>query len=198
MQHPLLLRLFTISAFLVGLGLFTSQSEASPIRQTLNRPSSSIRFGVQSQSPALTMNGSFKTFRGDLLLDPSHFENSLFDLSLELDSAQLPADQLLQALFIQTTLSRFRDRSGSFVSTSIEPLSKSRFIVTGECTWNSQTRSTKVPIEVIHLSPSRSEIRFLLDGAVRPQDVKPEVSKIAPGIAGTKGWAKANLIFVSK
>lgn len=173
-------------------------ASAAPIAQKLHPSSSSIKFGVQSPSPTLNMNGRFSDFKGELMLDPEAFESSSIRLSLKLDSIQLPPEQLLQALFIQTTLARYRDRSGSFTSTDIRPLADDQYLVTGDCTWDNKTQSTSVPIQVVTLSPSRSEIRFLLDGVVRPQDVKPEVAQIAPGIAGTKGWAKATLIFLPR
>lgn len=191
-----MLRILLIAAC-ASAALSIHPALAAPISQKL-QPTSSIKFGVQSSSPTLNMNGKFSDFRGELLLDPEAFEESSIRLSLKLDSIQLPPEQLIQALFIQTTLSRYRDRSGSFTSTSIRPLEDGRYLVTGDCTWDNRTRSTSVPVQVVSLSPSRSEIRFLLDGVVRPQDVKPEVAQIAPGIAGTKGWAKASLIFLPR
>lgn len=168
---------------------------ATPVTLHLSRPPSTVSFGVTSPSPALTMNGAFKDFAGELLLDPRGFDESSLNLSLNLASAQLPPNQVLQAIFIQTTLSRFRDQSGTFSSTSIEPISEGKFLVTGDTTWANKAKETRVPVEVLKLSPSRSEIRFLLDGTVRPQDVQPNVAKIAPGISGSRGWAKATLVF---
>ena len=191
--------LATITTSLLALSalaaLPSSSAWATPVTLHLSRPPSTVNFGVTSPSPALTMNGSFKDFTGELLLDPSGFEQSSIKLSLNLSSAQLPPDQVLQAILIQTTLARFRDQSGTFASTSIEPLEVGTYLVTGNTTWASKTKETSVPVEVLKLSASRSEIRFLLDGTVRPQDVRPDVAKIAPGISGSRGWAKATLVF---
>ncbi len=189
----------TLSSLLLALAacaeLPCSTASATPVTLHLTRPPSSVSFGVTSPSPALTMNGSFKDFSGELLLDPRGLEESKISLALNLASAQLPPEQILQAIFLQTTLARFQDQSGTFTSTSIEPLGKGQFIVTGNTTWANKTKETSVPIEVLKLSPSRAEIKFLLDGTVRPQDVQPNVAKIAPGISGSRGWAKATLVF---
>ena len=172
-----------------------ASAESETVSLPLQRSASSVRFGVSSPSPALTMKGSFRDFGGHLLLDPHGFERSTLSLSLDLSSAQLPPEQLLQALFIQTTLARFQDRSGDFQSSSILPISGNRYLVRGTYSWANKRREAAVPVEVLKLSRQRSEIRFLLDGAVRPQDVKPPVSELAPGIAGSEGWAKAVLVF---
>lgn len=197
--------LSSISTLLIGIAAYLqlpcASAWAAPVTLHLTRPPSSVSFGVTSPSPALTMNGFFKDFSGELLLDPRGLAQSTIKLSLNLASAQLPPEQMLQAIFLQTTLAHLRDQSGTFSSTSIEPLGDGQFVVTGNTTWDNKTKETSVPIEVLEFSPSRTEIKFLLDGAVRPQDVQPvppNLVKIAPGISGARGWAKATLVFSPK
>lgn len=145
------------------------------------------------------MNGSFKTFGGTMLVEPEGgFERAQISLSLDVSSAQLPPDQILQAIFIQTALAHLKGRSGTFLSTSIEPASGNRYLVHGSYTWANRTRRASVPVELLHFAPSRGEIRLALDGAVEPRDVKPEVSAVAPGIAGSEGWAKARIVFAPR
>ena len=188
-----LLALFCV---LSTLAPYCYESLAAPISQSLKRSSSSINFGVDSPSPSLSMQGSFKDFSGELLLNPTKIESSKIKLSLNLASAQLPPDQLLQAIFLQTALARFKQHSGTFESTSIEKIRDNTYLVTGNYTWMKRTKRTTLPVQIIRASPAVTEIKLLLDGAVQAKDLQPETAQLAPGLQGSKGWAQATLVFV--
>lgn len=82
--------LLALFCLLSTLSPYCYESLAAPISQSLKRSSSSINFGVDSPSPSLSMQGSFKDFSGELLLNPTKIESSKIKLSLNLASAQLP------------------------------------------------------------------------------------------------------------
>jgi polyisoprenoid-binding protein YceI len=184
-------------SFAVALALLTPlcSSHAAPIRQVLVRPSSSITFGVRAPNPTLTMNGSFREFGGSVSLDPYSITRSRIELSLALSSAQLPPDQILQAVFIQTALSRFPQKSSTFQSTEIEHLENDTYLIHGTYSWMNKRKPASVPVEITKATPSLTEIRLLLDGSFTNKGVPSEFSNLADSAQGARGWSKAVLVF---
>jgi polyisoprenoid-binding protein YceI len=172
------------------------EAAALPVQQVLSRPSSSITFGVDSDVPALQMKGDFSDFKGTLALDPHRLERSSVNLSLNLQSARLSPEQILQAVFLQTALTHVRPPTVAFKSSSITKSTHNTYLVTGTYTVMGRTQVATVPFQLVNLSALRTEIRLLLSGALKERDTPRELSAIAPGSAGSKGWAKATLVFV--
>lgn len=193
----MLYRTPTRGALAVALTLFLTLDTASaaPVRQVLVRPSSSITFGVKSPNPTLTMNGSFREFSGSISLDPEAITQADIDLSLTLSSAQLPPDQILQAVFIQTALSRFPQKSSSFRSSEIEHIKNNSYLIHGTYTWMNKRKPASVPVEITKATPSLTEIRVLVDGAFTAKGVPGEFSDVATSARGSRGWSKAVLVF---
>jgi hypothetical protein len=187
-----LLRRVTTIFILIASAVTTTTGHATPVHQVLVRGSSSVAFGVKSPNPALSMNGSFHDFSGTVLLDPSSVTNSQITLSLALSSAKLPPDQLLQAMFLQTLLAKLPEHHTTFTSTSLEHLQGARYMVRGTYSWFNKRRAAEVPIEIHKASPSRTEIRLLLDGSLHDSR---SASPMAQGMSGSHGWTKAVLVF---
>jgi polyisoprenoid-binding protein YceI len=141
------------------------------------------------------MNGSFREFGGSVSLDPDSITRSQIELSLALSSAQLPPDQLLQAVFIQTALSRFPQKSSTFQSTEIEHVENDTYLVHGTYSWMNKRKQASVPVEITKATPSLTEIRLLLDGSFTNKGVPPEFSNLAESAHGARGWSKALLVF---
>jgi polyisoprenoid-binding protein YceI len=138
------------------------------------------------------MNGSFRDFSGTVLLDPSSVTNSHISLSLSLSSARLPAEQILQAVFLQTVIAKLPEHHTTFTSTALEHLQGSRYMVHGTYSWFNKQRKASVPIEIQKASPSLTEIRLLLDGSLHDGR---NTSLLAQGMDGSRGWTKAVLVF---
>jgi polyisoprenoid-binding protein YceI len=185
--------------FLIGLITATSipyLAHAIPVQQTLSRSSSSIKFGIDSPSPTLQLNGSFTDFKGTLQLDPENLERSLVQLTLNIQSAQLRPDQILQNIFLQTALSRVDPPTTTFKSTSIRKDRGDTFLVTGAYTWMGKSKTTSIPIRLVRSSASSTEIQLLLNGTLKDKEAPQELQALAPDAKGSKGWAKATLVFV--
>jgi polyisoprenoid-binding protein YceI len=144
------------------------------------------------------MKGAFKEFKGTLALDLNQLERSLVNVTLNLQSAQLSPDQILQAVFLQTALANVNPPTTTFKSTSITRGKGDTYLVTGTYTWMGKTKMTSVPIRIVKSSPLKTEIRLLLNGALQEKDAPQQLSAIAPGAAGSKGWAKATLVFLPR
>ncbi len=168
---------------------------ATPVTQTLVRSSSSITFGVDAPNPSLRMNGSFRDFRGSLALDPHDIDQSRMEVSLTLSSAQLPPDQLLQALLLQTAISRIPTRSSTFRSSSLEHIEGMNYLLHGNYSWMKKERSASVPIEITRATPALTEIRVYLSGALRDGKLPADLSAMAGQTHGARGWSRATLIF---
>jgi polyisoprenoid-binding protein YceI len=188
-----MLLLFVIPAF-VGI----KPTYSLPIQQVLSQPASSISFGVDSKASALQMNGAFKDFKGLLALDPDRLERSFVQVSLNLQSAQLSPDQILQAVFLQTALARVNPPTTIFKSTSITKDRGDSYLVTGTYTWMGKSKMADVPIRIVSASPLKTEVRILLNGVLHEKNAPRELSTLAPGSAGSKGWAKAILVFLPR
>lgn len=169
---------------------------ALPIQQVLSRPSSSISFGVDSKAPALQMQGVLKDFKGTLSLDLEQLERSFVKMTLNLHSAQLSPDQILQAVFLQSALARVDPPSTTFESTSITKGKGNTHLLSGIYTWMGKRKNATVPIRIMNASPNKTEIRLLLSGVLQEKQTPRELTAIAPGSAGSKGWAKATLVFL--
>lgn len=168
---------------------------AGPVTQVLDSRRSKVQFGVDSPSPSLTMNGSFRSYTGNLRLDPQDLTRSQVAVSLNLSSAQLPPDQILQNVFLQTALSRIRQKETTFQSDSITKQPDGTYLVSGTYEWLSKVKRAAFPVQVVKMSPSLTEIRLLLNGSLKQGQDSQEVKKFAPMALGSKGWAKANLVF---
>jgi len=180
----------------VALGLFdVPPTLAAPITQKLVRPSSSIRFGVESPSPALQMNGQLQTFTGTITLAPDGSAISNIDVTVQLDSAQLPPDQMLQAIFLQSVIARFKQRVATFRSSEIERIRGDEYRATGSYTWHNKTRSATLPFHLVRASPGQSEIRILMKGALTDATTPRELTAAAPAASQSSGWARATLLF---
>lgn len=184
--------LLTLAASSVG---YLRPAVATPITQTLSRSSSSVTFGINSPNPSLSMNGSFKDFRGTIALNPDSITDSNLELSLSLASAQLPPDQILQAVFLQTAIARFASRPSTFESSSIEHLRDKTYLINGSYTWMNKRKVVSIPVEVSKATPSLTEIRLFLDGSFTNKNAPSEFSHLANSAQGSKGWTKAVLIF---
>ena len=187
-------------AYALGLSLTTlaatsAPSFATPITQRLVRPSSSIKFGVESPSPALQMNGQLKTFTGSITLNPDGSAISQIDVTLELDSAQVPPDQMLQGIFLHSVIAKLNQRVATFRSSSVEKISGGDYIATGAYTWHNRNRRATIPFRLVRASPSNSELRVLMRGALTDATAPKELTAAAPAASQSSGWARATLIF---
>ncbi len=184
------------SAFAFTTLLATSSpSAATPITQKLVRPSSNIKFGVDSPAPALHMNGQLKTFTGSITLNPDGSAISQIDMTLELDSAQLPPDQMLQGIFLHSVIAKLNQRAATFRSSSVERVNGSDYIATGTYTWHRKNRGATIPFRLVRASSTSSELRVLMKGALTNSTTPKELSTAAPAASQSSGWARATLVF---
>jgi polyisoprenoid-binding protein YceI len=177
--------------------LFPSASSAAPIKQQLARSSSSITFGVDSPSPALQMNGRLKDFTGTVVVSPDGSAISELQVVVHLDSAQLPSEQMLQSIFLNSVLARLNQRAATFKSSTIERIRGNEYIATGTYGWHKKSRSATIPFQLIRTSPSATELRVLMRGGLTTATAPKELSSAAPGASQSSGWARATLVFVS-
>lgn len=175
---------------------YSHSCHSLPIQQGLSRSSSSIRFGIDSKAPVLQMQGALKDFKGTLSLDLDHLERSFVKMTLNLQSAQLSPDQILQAVFLQSALARVNPPSTTFESTSLTKGKGDTYLLTGSYSWMGRRKSATVPIRILSASPTKTEIRVLLSGVLQENQAPRELTTLAPGSAGSKGWAKATLVFL--
>lgn len=188
-----------IASFVTTLiisGSCPHESIATPINQKLARSASQITFGVDSPAPVLNMNGQVKTFAGSVTLDPRLRTLSDLKLSVQLDSAQLPPDQMLQAIFLQSVVARLRQRVATFRSSTIDRVRGDEYLAEGTYTWHNKSRRATIPFQLIRSGPATTEIRVLMRGALTDATTPHEPAETAPGAAQSEGWAKATLIFV--
>ena len=157
-----------LSFFIVIVSLPLS-SIAETVLQRLDRNSSHINFDVSS--PSVNFDGEFTDFVGEFLLNPSNLENSKFKMAIDLRSAVLPPDQMMQSILLQSLLQNARIERSTFESTSLIAQGKGRYQVVGNYTWRGKTKSTEVPIHILKSSPQLSEIRILLKGGLDPKEV---------------------------
>lgn len=173
----------------------SSPSAAEPVTQRLLRPSSSIKFGVDSPAPALQMNGQLKTFTGSITLNPDGSAISRIDITLQLDSAQVPPDQMLQGIFLHSVIAKLNQRVATFRSSSVEKVTGSDYIATGACTWHRSERRATIPFRLVRASPTSSELRVLMKGALTDATTPKELTAAAPAASESSGWARATLVF---
>lgn len=187
---------FPLFALLLSGRFSVAPVAAESITQSLSPTNSSITFGVTSPSPTLQMNGKFSKFKGTWRLDPTSIKNSHIALSLDLQSAQLPPDQILQAVFLQTALSHLRSPLASFESTSFQSQGGDHYLVSGVYTWQGKPHSVEVPVQVAKLSPASSEVRLTLSGRGSDCGNSPQIQAVTgASLDQSKGWAKAILNF---
>jgi polyisoprenoid-binding protein YceI len=145
------------------------------------------------------MNGAFTKFGGHIVLDLEDVTRSQVSLSLDLRSAQLSPDQILQAVFLQTAVAHLRPPETSFVSKLIERKKEKTYLVHGAYQWQGKTRNTTVPVQIIQVTPSRAEVRVLMNGAAKPGESPDELRALGDiSLVGTKGWAKGTFVFARK
>ena len=173
----------------------SSASVATPITQKLERPSSSIKFGVDSPAPALQMNGQLQTFSGTITLNGDGSAISDLAMTVQLDSAQLPPDQMLQNIFLHSVIARLHQNVATFRSSTIERFNGDEYRATGSYTWHHKTRSATLPFRLVRSSPTHSELRILMRGALTDTTTPKELASAAPGASQSSGWARATLIF---
>lgn len=171
-------------------------SIAAPINQKLARGSSRITFGVDSPAPVLNMQGHVKTFGGSVTINPEERGISDLLLSVQLDSAQLPPDQMLQGIFLQSVIARLQQRTATFRSNSIERLSGDNYLASGTYTWHNRNRHATIPFQLVRSAPSVTEIRVLMRGALTDSTTPKELADTAPGASQSAGWARATFVFV--
>lgn len=181
--------LIAVTPFAMSYG-----AHAVPRTQLLARNASSITFGVNSPAPALQMSGRLKEFSGSVSLNPDASIKQV-TLGLNLSSAQLPPDQLLQGFFLQSVLARFRQSTTTFTSSAITRVHNNDYLATGTYTWQSKTRSATVPFELLNVSHQSTEIRVRMKGALTDHSTPPELEAAAPGASNSTGWASAVLVF---
>ena len=172
----------------------THSACALPTRQILSRSASSINFGVDSAAPALQMSGKLKDFNGSVSVNPDASIKQV-TLALNLSSAQLPPDQLLQGFFLQSVLARFRQPSTTFTSSEITRLDTHHYVAQGSYSWQNKTRLASVPFELVKSSLEGTEIRVRMKGALTDRSTPPEIEAAAPGASNSSGWASAVLVF---
>ena len=189
------LRHLSRSVVLVGVLLWAplrAQSE-DMVRQALRRPDTKITFGVSSPTPGLAMNGDLTGYSGLLALNSRGLEHSSLELTLNLQSARLSPDQVLQAVFLQTALARVREPKPTFRSSAIRRNGNNSLLVDGAFTWEGKVRKATVPLQLVRSSPALTELRLLFDGTMKGHQVPPELSGL--GASTASGWAQATLIF---
>lgn len=169
---------------------------ATPVQQILSRSASTIAFGVESPSPALDMNGRLQDFSGAVSLNPTDNSLSHLQLTLNLNSAQLPADQFLQNVFLQSIISRFKQPTATFRGTSFAHIRDDEYTATGSYSWQNRTRAATVPFRLVRVSTTKSEIKVSFRGGLSDGPTPPEFSAIGPAASQSTGWARATLIFV--
>lgn len=173
-------------------------AQSGAIKLPLSKPVSSLKFGVESPSPTLQMSGSFSKFNGTLLLDPQEVTNSKVNLSLDLRSAQLLPDQIIQTIFLQTAIAHLKQPESTFISERIESLGGKRYLMHGVYTWQGKSKRTSVPVEIVSASPYRSEVRVHMSGQAKEGEPPKELQKLGGlSASGSKGWAKGTFIFTS-
>ena len=183
-----------IVALAIGFGILP-EVVATPISQKLVRDSSRITFGVDSPAPVLNMHGHVKTFGGTVTLGPEERSISDLLLSIQLDSAQLPPDQMLQGIFLQSVIARLQQRVATFRSTDIEHVRGDSYLAKGTYTWRNKSRLATIPFNLIHSSPSATEIRVLMRGSLTEATTPQELAATAPGASQSAGWARATFVF---
>lgn len=185
--------------FLATLTLFTLlmplSASAAPVRQELSKASSRITFGVQSPNPTLKMNGSFKDFNGLFELHPLAIADSKLELTLNLRSATLPPDQLMQALFVQSIIARVAPQPNTFRSSHFEHRAGNSYLLHGSYSWMNTLRKISVPITISEASPRRTQIQLALAGALNRRDASRDGEGLGASAAGSEGWTKATLVF---
>jgi polyisoprenoid-binding protein YceI len=170
-------------------------ASAAPVRQELSKSSSRITFGVQSPNPTLAMNGSFKDFDGVFELHPSEITDSKLELTLNLGSATLPPDQLMQALFVQGIIARVAPTPNTFRSSRFEHKAGNSYLLHGTYTWMNKLKKIAVPVTISEASPSRTRIQLALEGSFSQREAPRNVEGLAASAAGSEGWTKATLVF---
>lgn len=175
-----------------------SPTSAEPHTLALSRPQSSVRFGLSAPTSALHMNGSVSDFTGSLIFDDKQDSITHAQFSLDLSSAKLPPNQVLQAILLQTLLSKVQQRRTTFESSEIEHITASTYLVSGSYRWLDKTRYAKIPIQLEYASPTRAEVTIALDGPLKPpRSNSSDVKGLGEVPANASGWARAKLTFTA-
>lgn len=187
------LRIAALTTFFCAI--VTRECVATPINQKLARGSSSITFGVDSPAPVLQMNGKLKTFNGNVTLHPDNSLISDLTVAIQLDSAQLPPDQMLQGIFLQSVIARLQQRVATFRSSTINHIKGNNYVAIGSYTWQNKSRPATIPFQLIRSSPTATELRVLMRGALTDSTTPSDLASAAPGASQSSGWARATLVF---
>jgi hypothetical protein len=188
------IRTFSKLVALVAAFGITHTAQATPLTLHLKKPASSIKFGVSSPTPTLQMNGSLSDYAGLVVIDPQRSTLSHVKLSLDLSSAQLPPNQFMQAILLQTLLAKMQNGRTTFESSDITHLRGSQYLVSGTYTWMNSQKQAEVPIQLVQATPTKTEIRIIVDEPIKPSSKTSQFGDVS----GSSGWAKATLIFAGK
>jgi polyisoprenoid-binding protein YceI len=143
------------------------------------------------------MNGHLKTFSGTITLSADGSAISRMAMTVQLDSAQLPPDQMLQGILLHSVIARINQRVATFQSTSIESLEGNEYRARGSYSWMNKNRTAVLPFRLVRASPAQSELRILMQGALTDATTPKELSAAAPAASQSSGWARATLIFAT-
>jgi polyisoprenoid-binding protein YceI len=186
--------LLTLGASLLAI---SPAATAAPLQQKLSSSASHVTFGIDSQSEALKMHGSIKEFSGTIDIDPAEITKAQIKLSIILSSATLPPDQIMQAVMLQTLLSRLPNRRTYFESTALEHVQATRYLALGKYTTGSRAHNITVPVTISKATRKTTEIRIEAREPFEAKKAPAELAALARGAQGTSGWASARLIFLA-
>ena len=170
---------------------------AAPHIQSLVKSSSSVKFGVDSAAPTLQMNGQLQDFSGSLSLTEDASAISELQVSVNMGSAQLPPDQILQSILLHSVIARLQQQRTTFKSSKIEHMRGNQYVATGSALWQNRPRTASVPFQIVKLSPSLTEIKVLMRRGLGGNTPPPELLAAGPDATSSTGWARATLIFGS-
>jgi polyisoprenoid-binding protein YceI len=174
----------------------STNAHATPYTLSLSRPQSSVRFGLSAPQSALQLDGTLSDFTGSIIFDDNQDAITHARFSMNLSSAKLPPNQVLQAILLQTLLSRLRPQKTTFESSKIAHLRDSTYLVSGSYTWMDRTRHAEIPVQLVYADTTRAEIAILVDGPLKtPHSPTPEFKGLGEIPANASGWARAKLIF---
>jgi polyisoprenoid-binding protein YceI len=176
-----------------------ASAHATPYTLSLSRPHSSVKFGLKAPNSPLQLDGSLSDFTGSVIFDDTQDAITHARFSMNLSSAKLPPDQLLQAIFLQTILSRVRQQRTTFESSRITHVRDSTYLVSGSYVWMDKPRYAEIPVQLVYADTSRAEIAILVDGPLKaPRSTTPEFKGLGDIPANASGWARAKLIFTPR
>lgn len=128
-MHRLLGRLWLVLGFAVALASVESALAQASFYHVDQRYGS-VGFSITSLGMFST-EGRFARFEGQLLLDPDHPEQTRIDVTIDGSSVEMPLDDEVSMLRSPDYFDTARYPTERFVSSSIQTLSPSRYLVHG-------------------------------------------------------------------